>query len=186
MRPLVVVGIALGVFISANAQHKTESEQTRCKIRFAVYQLNPHIPGGIAPGMSKEQGRWYENNKKRYPTVCVDGERPDYFLLWSSRFSSGGTPEAVINFGSLTGYSGSASVQASGYEVSSPVASEYVHLSIFLAGDVQRAQQDKSYQPTPVYYTQHDSWWTYRKSHHKAMEDALKFLAEAAKSKPTT
>lgn len=86
----------------------------------------------------------------------------------------------MINFGSLTSYSGSAGEQASGYEVSSPVASEYVYLSIFRAEDVQRAQRDKSYQPRPAYYTQHDSWWTYRKSHHKAMEDALKFLTEAA------
>jgi hypothetical protein len=137
----------------------------------------------MAPGMSKEQGRWYEKNKKNYPTVCEDGEKPAYFVLWSSRFSSGGTPESVISFASLSGYSasGGGSVQASGYEVSSPVESEYVYVSIFRADDVQHAQQDKTFQPRPVFYTQHDSWWTYRKSHHKAMEDAVKFLADTVK-----
>jgi hypothetical protein len=166
--------------ISACAQNKNQPDQTKCKVRFAVYQLNPHIPGGIAPGMSKEQGKWYEKNKQKCATVCPDGERPDYFVVWSSRFSSGGTPEPVLNFGAMTGYAGGVGVAASGYEVSSPLASEYMYLSIFRAEEVQRAQQDKSYQPRPVYYTQHDSWWTYRKSHHKAIEDALKFLAEAA------
>ncbi|HEV2022986.1 MAG TPA: PEGA domain-containing protein, partial [Terriglobales bacterium] len=63
--------------------------------------------------------------------------------------------------------------------VAQPLESERVYLSIFRAADVKRAQGDKAYQPKPVYYTHHESWWTYRKSHHMAMEDALKFLAQA-------
>ncbi len=181
MRALVLLGIAASMPISAYAQGKNQPDQTKCKIRFAPYQLNPHIPGGVAPGMSKEQGRWYEKNKKKYATTCLDGVKPDYVVVWSSRFSSKGAPEPVINFGAMTGYVRDVGVGASGYGVSSPMESEYVYLSIFRATDVQRAQQDKSYQPRPVYYTQHDSWWTYRKSHHKAMEDALRFLEEAAK-----
>lgn len=151
-----------------------------CRVRFAVYQANPHIPGGIGPGMSKEQRSWYEKKKGRYPSVCLNGESPDYFVVWSSRFSSGGAPEPIVNFGGMTGYVGEAGAAMSGYEVSSPMASEYVYLSIFPAEDVSRAQRDKSYQPKPVYYTQHDSWWTYRESHRKAVEDALKFLAGLA------
>jgi hypothetical protein len=183
MRPLTILAIALSLFVSANGQNPNESQhakQTQCKTRFAVFQSNPHIPGGIAPGMSKEQGKWYEKHKNKYPSVCVDGEKPEYFIVWSSRFASEGAPETVINFGGLTGYSGDTPVSASGYGASSPVASEYVYLSVFRATDVQRAQQEKPYKPMPVYYTQHDSWWTYRESHRKAMEDAMKFLAEAA------
>ncbi len=184
MRALTILGIALSLFVSVSAQNPNDSQQAKkakCKVRFAVYQSNPHIPGGIAPGMSKEQGKWYEKNKNKYPAVCVDDERPDYFVVWSSRFSSEGAPEPTINFAGLTGNSGNTPVSASGYSVSSPMESEYVYVSVFRATDVQRVQQDKSYRPIPVYYTQHDSWWTYRKSHHKAMEDALKFLAEAGK-----
>jgi hypothetical protein len=183
MRPLTILAIALSLFVSANGQNPNESQhakQTQCKTRFAVFQSNPHIPGGIAPGMSKEQGKWYEKNKNKYPSVCADGEKPEYFIVWSSRFASEGAPETVINFGGLTGYSGDTPVSASGYGASSPVASEYVYLSVFRATDVQRAQQEKPYKPMPVYYTQHDSWLTYRESHRKAMEDAMKFLAEAA------
>ncbi len=181
MRFLTTIAIVLSLLISAIAQNPHNSQQQKCKVRFAVYQSNPHIPGGIAPGMSKEQGKWYEKNKNKYSTVCADGERPDYFLVWSSRFSSQGAPDAVINFAGLTGNSGNTPVSATGYVVSSPVESEYFYLSIFRATDVQRAREDKSYQPIPVYYTQHDSWWTYRKAHQKGMEDALKFLTEGDK-----
>jgi hypothetical protein len=173
----VVLFLVVG---SLNGQNPNDSQQAKCKIRFAVFQSNPHIPGGIAPGMSKEQGKWYERNKNKYPAVCAEGENPDYFIVWSSRFSSEGSPEAVINFAGLTGSSGNTSASASGYNVSSQYETEYVYLSIFRATDVQRAQRESSYRPIPVYYTQQDSWWTYRKSHHKSMEDAMKFLAEAA------
>jgi hypothetical protein len=182
MRRLSV--IVLTLCFSAGAQNATDSKQAKqatCKTRFAVFQLNPHIPGGIAPGMSKEQGRWYEKNKDKYPAVCVDSEKPDYFIVWSSRFSSEGTPEPVINFQGLSGNVANTQVSASSYSVTSPTESEYVYLSVFSAADVQRAQQDKSFHPTPLYYTQHDSWWTYRASHHKAMEDALKFLTQGVK-----
>jgi hypothetical protein len=165
MRPLTILGIALSLVISANAQSPNDSPQTKCKVRFAVYQSNPHIPGGMASGMSKEQGKWYEKNKTRYPAICLDSDKPDYLLVWSSRFSSEGQPEPVIIGGT----------------VAAPMESEYVYVSIFKATDFQRSQQDKSYKPIPVYYTQHDSWWTYRKSHQKAMEDALKFLADESK-----
>lgn len=184
MRRLIVLAVALGLCLSAwaqNAKNSEQAKQSKCKVRFVVYQLNPHIPGGIGPGMSKEQGNWYNKNKDKYPAVCVDTEKPDYFVLWSSRFSSEGTPEPVINFGALNGSAGNTAVSASGYAVSSPTESEYVYLSVFRAADVQHAQQDSSYHPVPVYYTQHDSWWTYRKSHHKSMEDALKFLTEESK-----
>lgn len=178
MRRLFLLAVALSMSIFVYAQNKNQPNDARCNVRFAVYQLNPHIPGGIAPGMSKEQEKYYEKNKKKYASVCLDRERPDYFIVWNSRFSSGGAPEPVINFGAMTGQAGGVGMSASGYEVSTPMASEYVHLSIFRAADVQRAQQDKSYQPMPIYYTQQDSWWTYRKSHQKAIEDALKFLSE--------
>lgn len=183
MRPFAILGLVLIVLAGASGQDTPVTELSKYQVRFAMYQLNPHIPGGIAPGMSKEQGRWYEKNKSKYPSICEDGEWPTYLLLWSSRFSSGGTPESTINFLSLSGYSGNAGVQGSGYGVSSPLESEYVYLSIFRAEYVNRAQQDKSYQPKPVYYTQHDSWWTYRKSHHRAMEDAMTFLAKTTNRK---
>lgn len=178
MRRFATLGLVLTLLACAKGQNKAVSEPGKCGVRFAMYQLNPHVPGGIAPGMSKEQGRWYEKNKNKYPSICEDGEHPDYLLLWSSRFLSGGAPESTINFLSLSGYSGNGGVQGSGYAVSSPLESEYVYLSIFRAEDVNRAQKDRSYQPKPVYYTQHDSWWTYRKSHHKAMEDAIRFLVK--------
>jgi hypothetical protein len=181
MKPVAVFLIAAGVSISAYAQATSESEHSitaACKIRFAIYQSNPHIPGGIAPGMSKEQRKWYEQNRQKFPAVCLDGDKPDYIVVWSSRFSSAGAPEPVINFGAITGHAGGLPIDASESDVSSPLASEYVYLSIFRAADVNHAQKDKSYQPMPIYYTQHDSWWTYRKSHHKAIEGALKFLVE--------
>jgi hypothetical protein len=173
----VVLFLVVG---SLNGQNPNDSPQAKCKIRFAVFQSNPHIPGGIALGMSKEQGNWYTKNKNKYPAVCADGERPDYFIVWSSRFASKGSPEPVINFAGLTGNLGNTPASASGYTVRSPVESEYVYLSVFRATDIQRAQQESFYRPIPVYYTQQDSWWTYRKSHHKSMEDAMNFLAEAA------
>lgn len=183
MRAVVLFVMTAGMSISINAQVKNHPDQTTCKVRFAIYQLNRHIPGGIAPGMSKEQGRWYEKNKKKYAAACVDGERADYYVVWSSRFATEGTPETAINFAAITGYSGTSSAGASGYTVTSPVESEYVYLTIFRAADVQLAQKDKSYQPRPLFYTQHDSWWTYRKSHHKSMEEALKFLVQVADPK---
>jgi hypothetical protein len=181
MRHLLIVVFAFVLPICVNAQKPAdsqESEQAKCKVRFAVYQLTPHVPGGMAPGMSKEQGLWYAKIKRKYPTVCIDIEKPDYFVLWSSRFSTEGTPEPAINFAQLTAGTGNSAVSVSGDEVSVPVESEYVYLSIFRAADVQRAQQDKSYNPLPVYFTQRDSWWTYRESHRKALEDALMFLKE--------
>ena len=178
----ILLCIFLGLAAAVLAKDKPTKEPAKCSVRFVVYQMNPHIPGGgIAPGMSKEQGIWYEKNKQRYAGACIDSENPDYFVVWSSRFSSHGTPEPSINFAAMNGHVGDAVVGASGYSVSSPMASEYVYLSIFNAKDVHRAAQDKSYTPTAVYFTQHDSWWTYRKSHHQSIEDALKFLL-AAKS----
>jgi hypothetical protein len=175
VKPTMMIWVAVAVLVvgSCNGQNPSDSQQAKCKIRFAVFQSNPHIPGGIATGMSKEQGKWYAKNKNKYPAVCEDGESPNYFIVWSSRFASEGSPEPVINFAELLGTASSSSV-------SSPVESEYVYLSIFRTTDVQRAQQESSYKPIPVYHTQQDSWWTYRKSHHKSMEDAMKFLAEAA------
>lgn len=166
MRPLFLATLAASLFVTAYAQDKSQAEQTSCKVRFAVYQSNPHVPGGMTAGMSKEQGKWYEKNKKDYAAVCLDGEKPDYVVVWSSRFSSEGEPEPIIFSGATTG-------------VAQPVESERVYLSIFREPDVKRAQADKSYQARPVYYTHHESWWTYRKSHQMAMEDALKFLAQA-------
>src|SRR5260370_6068710 len=167
MRRLIVLCIALSISGAANAQNKSRSEQEKCKVRFAAYQSNPHVPGGMSPGMSKEQGKWYEKSKKNYSTVCLDGENPDYVVVWRSRFSAEGEPEPII-------FSGTTSGVAQGLE------SERVFLSIFRIADVKRAQDDRSYQPKPVYYTLRESWWTYRKSHHMAMEDAMKFLAEKA------
>src|SRR5215471_10306815 len=100
MRPSVASVVAL-CFISSNAQDKSASQQVNCKAHFAVFQMTPHVPGGLAPGMSKEEGNWYGNNKKKYATVCLDSQKPDYFVVWSSRFSSGGSPEPIINFGSM-------------------------------------------------------------------------------------
>lgn len=167
MRPLFLAILAASLFVTAYAQDKSHAEQTNCKVRFAVYQSNPHVPGGMTAGMSKEQGKWYEKNKKDYAAVCLDGEKPDYVVVWSSRFSSEGEPEPIIFSGATTG-------------VAQPMESERVYLSVFREPDVKRAQADKSYQARPVYYTHHESWWTYRKSHHMAMQDALKFLAQAS------
>lgn len=179
--PLLLAYLILCFCANAQKVDSAQANVPRCKVRFAVYQLNPHVPGGIAPGMSKEQGKWYEKNKTRYTDVCVDSEKPDYFVLWSSRFSSEGEPEPLINFGALSGTADGNPVSASGYTVSSGMESEYVYLSVFSAMDVERAAHDKTYRPTPVYYTQHDSWWTYRKSHRQAMEDTLNFLVHQIK-----
>src|SRR5437870_5394298 len=97
--------------VAAGQQEKDDVQP--CKARFAIFQLNPHIPGGIAPGFSKEMGRWFQMNKAKFPTVCLDGEKPDYFVLWSSRFSSSGAPEPTINFGALTGNVGGRPLAAS-------------------------------------------------------------------------
>ena len=165
-------------FHCASSLGQQPASASSCKVSFAVYQSNPHIPGGIAPGMSKEQRKWYEQNKKKFSAVCLDSDKPDYIVIWSSRFASAGSPETTINFAAINGQAGTSPVAASGYEVSSPMESEYVYMSIFRAADVNRARTDKTYQPMPVFYVQQDSWWTYRKSHRKAIESALKFLSE--------
>ena len=180
MKVFIVVYLALSVAVLARAQNKTGSPESDCKVRFAIYQLNPHIPGGIAPGFSKEQGKWYEKIKRKYVTSCLGSQNPDYFVLWSSRFSSEGTPEPVINFAALSGSAGGTSFNASGYQVTTPYESESVYMTVFRGADVERAEKDSSYHPRPVYYTQQDSWWTYRKSHRKAMEDVLEFLTGTA------
>ncbi len=167
MRRLIVLGIALSISAAANAQNKNHFEQERCKVRFAAYQSNPHVPGGMIQGMSKEQAKWYGKNKKNYSSVCLDGDNPDYVVVWSSRFSAEGEPEPIIFSGPTSG-------------VAQSLESERVFLSIFRTADVKRAQDDRSYQPKPVYYTRRESWWTYRKLHHMVIDDAMKFLAEKA------
>ena len=175
--------IAFLLFLSlrpAAAQTNATEQNSKCKTRFVVFQMNPHIPGGIAPGMSKEQANWYDKNKGRYPNACLGGDAWDFVVVWSSRFSSQGTPEPTVNFGAIYGSLGASATQASGYGVSEPFESEYVYLTIFRGDDVRRTLQDKSFQPVPVFFTQHDSWFTYRASHRKSMEDAMKFLSAPA------
>ncbi len=77
---------AFGAFVllaslSGFGQDKNKLDHAGCKVYFTVFWADAHIPGGYAPGMHKEQKKWYEKTLvKKYPTVCMSAEKATYAM----------------------------------------------------------------------------------------------------------
>src|SRR5207245_301019 len=118
--------------------------ETGCKIYFGVYWADSHIPGGLAPGMQKEQVSWYnKTGKKKYPSVCLDSAKATYVIVWSSSMKPGKITLPVQNE-STTYISGDVNATARAYSPGTQTfgyETNNVYLFVFRKKDAQHLEE---------------------------------------------
>jgi hypothetical protein len=181
--PLAVAGLFAFVLLaslSGFGQDKNKLD-TGCKVFFTVYWADAHIPGGYAPGMHKEQKNWYEKKlAKKYPTVCMNAEKANYAIIWSSEFKPLSLTLPVYHQ-SATSISGDVNATATmGWYENETLQSKTNNVYMFIFPLNRAAETSITPNDKPIFATHHESWWTYRAAHRKALEDAMKFLCSLA------
>jgi hypothetical protein len=154
----------------------------RCKVYFAVYWADEHIPGGYAPGMHHEQKKWYEKKlAKKYPSVCLSEKNATYAVIWSSEFKPFSFTLPVYHQTTTT-VSGDVNATATtGSWENKTFESKTNNVYMFVFPLRQDSGTLISPKDTPLYATHQESWWTYRAAHREALEDTLRFLDSLAK-----
>jgi hypothetical protein len=177
MKSAACVVFVLLAFVRGTAQGNSTPDHLGCRVYFAVYWADAHIPGGYAPGMHKEQKKWYEQTLvKKYPRVCMSEEEATFAIIWSSEF----TPLSLtlpVYHQATANISGDVNGTATiGWYENESLQSKTNNVYMFIfprnrGGETSITAKDK-----PIYATHQESWWTYRAAHRRALEDAIRFL----------
>lgn len=181
MKTAAWVAFILLASLSGFAQDKNTLDHPGCKVYFTVYWADAHIPGGYAPGMHKEQKKWYEKTLvKKYPSVCLSAEKANYAVIWSSEFVPLSLTLPVYHQ-STTTISGDVNATATtGWYENQTVQSKTNSVYIFIFPLNRTSATSISPNDKPIFATHQESWWTYRAAHRNALEDAIKFLSPLA------
>lgn len=155
-----------------------------CKIYFDIYWADPHIPGGLSPGMHKEQASWYKKTgKKKFPSICLDQQKATHVVVWSSSMVDKSAVIPVTTEGTTYSSGSTAGLPTSGTSTTSitslgtmPYQTNSVYVFVF------RKKDSQSLEEKPIYATHRETWWTYRAAFRQSLEDALNFISSADKT----
>jgi hypothetical protein len=156
-------------------------DQASCKAFFQVLRADPGSPG-LRTGMDRSEKTWWESQgQKKYPGLCLNGsvtsgDKPRYLLIWSKSKSMG---QVSVAPDEVFGQTGSALLATPPQEwIYKPrwnVASFTVAYVLY----------DGRLDIPPVHFTAGDrTVWVFP-DERKALEAAVRFLAQEPVFSPT-
>jgi len=169
MKFTVVVALALLGSIPTFGQ-----DQASCKAFFQVVHAQEGSPG-LSPGMSSGEKKWWESEgQKKYPGLCLNGsvtsaDKPRYLLIWSKSKSFG---QASVPPGEIYGQTASA--------LQAMAPKEWIYQPRWNVTGITIAYvlYDGRVDIPPVHFAAGDHSTWFFPNHRKALEDAVKFLAQ--------
>jgi hypothetical protein len=176
MRFTVVVALAMLGSMPAFGQ-----DQTSCKAFFQVVRADRGSPG-LVTGMEGSEKKWWESEgQKKYPGLCLNGsvtsgDKPRYLLIWSKSKSIGQTPVGPDDVFGQT---------ASALQATAPQEWIYQPRWNVTSITILYVLYDGRLDIPPVHFTAGDrSGWVFPND-RKALETAVKFLAQEPAFSPT-
>ncbi|HXW61780.1 MAG TPA: hypothetical protein VEJ45_04215 [Candidatus Acidoferrales bacterium] len=176
MKFTLVVGAAILALIPTFGQ-----DQTSCKAFFQVVRAHPGSPGLVA-GMDTSEKKWWESEgEKKYPGLCLNGsvtsgDKPRYLLIWSKSKSMG---QASLASNEIFGQTPTV------LEATAP--REWIYQPRWNVASVTIAYvlYDGRLDIPPVHFTAGDRRAWVFPDDRKALEAAVKFLAQEPPFSPT-
>jgi hypothetical protein len=157
-------------------------DQSSCKAYFQVVRATADSPG-LRVGMDGGDKSWWDNEgQKKYPGLCLNGsvtsgDKPRYLLIWSKSKSTGQSNTSPSEI-----YGQSAGV----LEATSPKEWIYQPRWNITSITVAYVLYDGSMEIPPVHFASNDrSAWLFP-HHRKALQDAIRFLAQEPPFYPAT
>jgi len=149
-------------------------DQASCKAFFQVVRAQEGSPG-LSTGMSPGEQKWWESvGQKKYPGLCLNGsvtsgDKPRYLLIWSKSKSFG---QASVPPSEIFGQSASA--------LQAMAPKEWIYQPRWNVTGITVAYvlYDGRVDVPPVHFAagDHSAWFF--PDHRKALEQAVKFLAQ--------